>query len=50
MESVDWIYDAASHSWRAMEVVEQIVKTGQKSARSLKEQQVLAFERFINSL
>lgn len=50
MESVDWIYDTASNSWRAMEVVEEIVKTGKKSARSLKEQQVLAFERFINSL
>lgn len=50
MESVDWIYDVASGNWRAMEIVDQVLQTGQNSARKLQEGKVLAFEHFINSL
>jgi hypothetical protein len=50
MESVDWIYDVASGNWRAMEIVDQVLQTGQNSARKLQESKVLAFEHFINSL
>lgn len=50
MEGVDWIYDAASHSWSAQKVVEQIQKQGHKNFKELQENKVAAFAAFLNNL
>lgn len=50
MESAEWVFDVASGSWVAMEAVEQVVKTGMKSARELEEQKLALFNKFLNSL
>ena len=50
MEGVDWIYDAASNSWRSQEVIEEIVNTGNVNARELQERKVQLFEKFLNTL
>lgn len=50
MEGVDWIYDAASNSWRSQAVIEEIVKTGNVNARELQERKVQLFEKFLNTL
>ena len=50
MEGVDWIYDAASHSWRAQQVVEQIQKAGHDNFKQLQENKIAAFASFLNNL
>ena len=50
MEGVDWIYDAASHSWRAQQVIEQIQQAGHKDFKRLQENKVAAFAAFLNNL
>lgn len=50
MEGVDWVYDAASHSWRAMNVVEQIRKMGHDDFKKLQENKIAAFEAFLRNL
>jgi len=50
MEGVDWIYDAASHSWRAQNVVEQIKQMGNKDFKQLQENKIAAFAAFLKSL
>ena len=50
MEGVDWIYDAASNSWRSQAVIEEIVNTGNVNARELQEKKVQLFEKFLNTL
>jgi len=47
MENVDWVYDTASGSWKAMQLVENVKKAG----RILTESQKLAvFNRFLSNL
>lgn len=50
MEGVDWIYDAASHSWKAQQVVEHIQQAGHKDFKRLQENKVAAFAAFLNNL
>lgn len=50
MEGVDWIYDAASHSWRAQQVIEHIQQAGHKDFKRLQENKVAAFAAFLNNL
>ena len=50
MEGTEWIYDVASGNWRAMEVVDKIQEIGQKSAKSLNENTIKAFQQFLNTL
>jgi len=50
MEGTEWIYDVASGNWRAMEVVDKIQEIGQKSAKSLNENTIRAFQQFLNTL
>ena len=50
MEGVEWIYDAASNSWKSQAVIEEIVKTGNVNARELQENKVRLFEKFLNTL
>jgi hypothetical protein len=47
MENVDWVYDTASGSWKAMQLVENVKKAG----RVLTESQKLdVFQRFLSNL
>lgn len=50
MEGVEWVYDAASKSYRAQEVVENIKKLGDKDYKRLQEQTLKVFDRFLKSL
>jgi len=50
MEGVDWIYDAASHSWKAQQVIEHIQRAGHKDFKQLQENKVAAFAAFLNNL
>jgi hypothetical protein len=50
MEGVDWIYDAASHSWRSQQIIEDIRKQGQTNFKELQEKKIAAFAAFMNSL
>ena len=50
MEGVEWIYDAASNSWQSQAVIEEVVKTGNVSARELQERKVELFGKFLNTL
>ena len=50
MEGVEWVYDAASGSYRAQEVVESIKKLGDKDYKRLQEQTLTVFDRFLKSL
>ena len=50
MEGVEWVYDAASHSFKSMSVVDEVKKMGTKDVKKLNEQRIRMFEKFINSL
>tara|TARA_R110002020_G_scaffold32907_2_gene100755 strand:- start:12670 stop:13326 length:657 start_codon:yes stop_codon:yes gene_type:complete len=50
MEGVEWVYDAASSSFRSMEIVDEIEKVGIKDAKKLEEQKIVMFEKFMRSL
>jgi|TARA_R110000868_G_scaffold9000_9_gene45637 hypothetical protein len=50
MEGVEWVKDAASGSWKAQQVIEQIQDMGKKSNKQLQEHKVAAFAKFLNSL
>lgn len=50
MENVNWVYDAASSSYRAMEVVEEVKKLGNNDLKALREQTLHVFERFLKTL
>ena len=50
MESAEWVFDVASGSWVAMEAVEEVIKTGKKSAKELEEHKLALFNKFLNSL
>lgn len=50
MEGVEWYYDASTNSF-ASRVIDDVLKTGHRSAKKLDEAFALrAFERFLNSL
>jgi hypothetical protein len=50
MEGVEWVYDAATNSWQSQAVIEEIVRTGNKSVKELNENSIALFERFLNTL
>lgn len=51
MENVNWIYDAASGSWRAQEFLESAKKALHKSSlTAINENSIAYFERFLNEL
>ena len=50
MEGVDWIFDAASQSWRAQKVIEQVQQAGVKDFKRLQENKIAAFAAFLNNL
>ena len=51
MENVDWVYDVASNSWRAMQNLDE-TKTAMKkmSVKQINENKLHLFERFLDSL
>ena len=50
MEGVEWVYDAASKSYRTMAIVDEVKTVGIKSAKKLQEQKVAMFEKFLSNL
>ena len=50
MEGVEWVYDAASHSFKSMQIVEQTKKLGHDDVRKLQESALTMFDRFLKSL
>lgn len=51
LENVDWVYDAASGSWRAQEFVEQAKKELHRSTvAAINENSIAYFERFLKEL
>ena len=50
MEGMEWVYDAASNSFRSMQVVDEIKSVGTKSAKDLNEQKFKLFNKFLRSL
>ena len=50
MEGVDWIYDAASNSFKTMEVVEETKKLGDDDVKKLQESALRMFDKFLKSL
>lgn len=50
MEGADWVFDVASGSWTAIEAVEEVKKTGDKSFKALEEQKLAMFDKFLKSL
>jgi hypothetical protein len=51
MENVDWVYDVASNSWRALQNLDE-TKTAMKkmSVKQINENKLHLFERFLGSL
>jgi hypothetical protein len=50
MEGMEWVYDAASRSFRSIQVVDEIKSVGTKSAKELHEQKFNLFNKFLRSL
>lgn len=50
MEGVEWVYDAASHSFKSMQIVEQTKKLGHDDVRKLQESALTMFDKFLKSL
>ena len=50
MEGMEWVYDAASRSFRSVQVVDEIKSVGTKSAKELDEQKFNLFNKFLRSL
>ena len=51
MENTDWIYDAASGNWLALEQLDKTKKqVHASSASQISENSVHLFERFLNTL
>lgn len=51
MENVEWVYDAASGSWRSMQLVENIKRTVNRvTVSEVNERKMAMFEAFLNSL
>ena len=50
MEGVEWVYDAASSSYSAMQVVDEIKKVGIKDAKKLEEHKIDLFNKFMRNL
>ena len=50
MEGVEWVYDAASSSFRSMEIVDEIEKVGIKDAKKLEEHKIDLFNKFMRNL
>lgn len=48
MEGVEWVN--IDGSWKAQQVVEEILETGNRSVKELKEQQLKLFDKFLKSL
>tara|TARA_R100001377_G_scaffold693_1_gene651 strand:- start:1415 stop:2071 length:657 start_codon:yes stop_codon:yes gene_type:complete len=50
MEGVEWVYNAASSSYSAMQVVDEIKKVGIKDAKKLEEHKIALFNKFMRNL
>ena len=50
MEGVEWVYDAASSSYSAMQVVDEIKKVGIKDVKKLEEHKIDLFNKFMRNL
>lgn len=50
MEGVEWVYDAATHSYKSMQVVEDIKELGDRDYKQLREQALSMFDKFLKSL
>ena len=50
MEGVDWVYDVASGSYKAMRIVEEVKKLGDDDVRKLQESALRIFDKFLKSL
>ena len=50
MEGREWVYDAASRSFRSMQVVDEVKSVGTKNETKLQEQKVELFQKFLNTL
>ena len=50
MEGTEWVYDAASRSFRSMQVVDEVKSVGTKNVKKLQEQKVELFQKFLNTL
>jgi|TARA_R110002110_G_scaffold175692_1_gene379385 hypothetical protein len=50
MEGTEWVYDAASKSYRSMQVIDEVKSVGRKSARKLSEQKFNLFDKFLRTL
>lgn len=48
MEGVEWVN--IDGSWKSQQVVEEILETGNRSVKELKEQQLKLFDKFLKSL
>ena len=50
MEGTEWVYDAASRSYKSMQVVDEVKSVGTKDVRKLYEQKFQLFEKFLRTL
>ena len=50
MEGTEWVYDAASRSYKSMQVVDEVKSVGTKSVKKLQEQKFQLFEKFLRTL
>ena len=50
MEGREWVYEAASRSFRCMQVVDEVKSVGTKSAKELEEEKFAMFDKFLRSL
>jgi len=50
MEGVEWVYDAASGSFKSMKVLENIKDIGKRDVGKLHEQTLVLFDKFLKTL
>ena len=50
MEGTEWVYDAASRSYKSMQVVDEVKSVGTKDVKKLHEQKFQLFEKFLRTL
>jgi hypothetical protein len=50
MEGVEWVYDAASGSFKSMKVLEDIKDIGKRDVGKLHEQTLVLFDKFLKTL
>lgn len=50
MENAEWVFNVATQSWEALEIIEATKQTGVRSNRQLEERKLDFFQRFLSSL